>query len=60
MSGIFYTEQDCLVQNLFDQKKQEPRVTRENSLNVVCIVNGHLDENAYFVWDSYHPDEGRG
>ena len=59
MSGIFYTEQDCFVQNLFDQKKQEPGVSKENSLNVVCIINGHLDENAYLVWDSKHPNEGK-
>lgn len=59
MSSTFYTEQDCLVHGLFDLKKQETPLSEDNALNVVCIVNGHLDENAYLVWDSQHPDEGK-
>lgn len=58
MSVTYYSEQDCIVQSVFDQKKQESIVPNKNALNVVCIVNGHLDENAYLVWDSNHPDKG--
>ena len=57
MSVFFYSESEL---ELYDDRSEAAGEDdhSKNPLNIVCIVNGPVQGNAYIVWEANHPDQG--